>query len=365
MAVLLTIYKYILKIVYFFMKLLPVDQKQIIMLSRQDNSPSIDFQYIIKDINKRYPEYKIKTLTKRMEKNNIFQIISYMFHPFVQIYYLATSSICITDGYQISISVLKHKKTLKIIQIWHSLGAIKKFGYQTLNTKKERKIAKIMCMHKNYNAIVSGSEEMTKFFSKAFNYPESSFITCGLPRIDYLLNTEKTNKKKVYKEYPELKKEKIALYVPTFRTYNDYKIEELIEEFKKSNIKLIIKLHPRTKIELDEKYKYSKVSSLEMLSIADYVITDYSAIAIEAAILKKPLILFTYDYEKYSKAEGVNTDLSKDLPGYVFDNAKDILKVIKENKYDANILKKYREKYVTNCDCTSTQKLVDYIMEEL
>ena len=269
MVILLTIYKYILRFVYFFLKLLPTKKKQILLLSRQTNEPSLDFQYIINDINKRYPDYKIVVKTKRLEKNNPIQIISYLFHPFVQMYYLATSSVCVIDTFIIPVSCLKHKKNLRIIQIWHSLAAIKMFGYQTLNTDKDKKIAKVMCMHKNYDAIVSGSKEMTKHFSKSFNYPESGFITCGLPRIDYLLDTEKYNKKKVYKEYPELKNKKIVLYVPTFRTYEEYKFDEIINTYKDSDYTLIIKKHGRTKVEVDQEYTYDKVSSLELLSVAD------------------------------------------------------------------------------------------------
>lgn len=364
MQVLLFIFKIILKIIYFFLKLLPTKKNRVLMLSRQSNTPSIDFKYIINEIHKKYPEKELIVLTKRMEKNNLKQIISYMFHPLVQMYYLATSTICIIDGYQIAVSVLKHKKSLKIVQIWHSLAAIKKFGYQTLNTKKDKSIAKIMCMHKNYDVIVSGSEEMKKFFSKSFNYPEDKFITCGLPRIDYLLETEKKNKEKVYKEYPKLKKERIVLYVPTFRTYDEYRIDELINAFKDTEYRLIIKLHPRTKIEVDKKYTYDKCDSLELLSVADYVITDYSAISIEAAILNKPILLYVYDYERYCECEGVNTNLFEDLPGYVFRDEKELVKSLKK-KYDKKILTSYRKKYITNCDGTSTEKLVKYIMEEL
>lgn len=362
MVFLLTIYKYILKFVYFFLKLLPTRKKQILFLSRQTNEPSLDFKYLIDDIHKRYPDYKVIVKTKRLEKNNPIQIISYLFHPFVQMYYLATSSVCVIDTFIIPVSCLKHKKSLRIIQIWHSLAAIKKFGYQTLNTDKDKKIAKVMCMHKNYDAIVSGSNEMTKHFSKAFNYPESKFITCGLPRIDYLLDTEKDNKKKVYKEYPELKNKKIVLYVPTFRTYDEYKFDEIIDTYKDSDYTLIIKKHERSKVDIDEKYTYPKVSSLELLSVADYVITDYSAIAVEASILNKPLYLYIYDLDLYNKYEGVNIDLYKELPGYVFDDIKDIKKSMDKNNYDMKKLDKYRKKYVTNIDGTSTKKLVDYII---
>ena len=103
-----------MKIIYFFLKLLPTKEKQILFLSRQENKPSIDFQYMIDDIHSRYPDYHLVVLTKRMEKNNIKQTILYPFHVLKQLKCLATSEICVTDGYQIVISCLKHKKDLKI-----------------------------------------------------------------------------------------------------------------------------------------------------------------------------------------------------------------------------------------------------------
>ena len=96
----------------------------------------------------------------------------------------------------------------------------------------------------------------------------------------------------------ELKDKKIILYAPTFRTYDEYKIEEIINAFKyNSKYQLIIKKHPRMKVEIPSKYSYDNCSSLELLSISDYVITDYSAISIEAAILNKKVLLYTYDYD--------------------------------------------------------------------
>ena len=39
-------------------------------------------------------------------------------------------------------------------------------------------------------------------------------------------------------------------------------------------------------------------STFDMLRTVDYVITDYSALAIDACVLNKKLLLYVYDYEK-------------------------------------------------------------------
>ena len=70
-------------------------------------------------------------------------------------------------------------------RLWKEAKSI----YQTLNTKKDKQIAKLMRMHQGYTYIMSASEDMIPYFSKAFNNPKDKFKVLGLPRIDYLLET--------------------------------------------------------------------------------------------------------------------------------------------------------------------------------
>ena len=102
-----------------------------------------------------------------------------------------------------------------------------------------------------------------------------------------------------------------------------------------------------------------------MLSIADYIITDYSAISIEASILEKPLYFYLYDLDEYQKTTGLNIDLKKEMPGCCFKNAKDLIKAIEKDNYDIENVKKFKTKYIDNLDGTSTEKLVKYIVGEL
>ncbi len=353
-----------LNVIYFFFKLIPTNKKKVFFLSRQSNELSLDYKMLIEEINKSYPDYKVVTFTKMMGKS-FKDKVAYIKYLFIQMYHLSTSKTCVIDGYNITTSILKHKKSLQIIQIWHALGAIKKFGYQTLDKQSgtDSKTAKTMKMHKNYNLIVTGSNAMTKYFSEAFNQSEDKFINCGLPRIDYILKESKNNKKKILKKYPELKKKKIILYVPTFRKGEQYYTKKLYDNVDHDKYELIIKGHPIKKLEtLSVEKEYT---SLELLSIADYIITDYSAISIEASILEKPLYFYLYDLDEYQKTTGLNIDLKKEMPGCCFKNAKDLIKAIEKDNYDIEKVKKFKTKYIDNLDGTSTEKLVRYIVGEL
>ena len=128
-----------------------------------------------------------------------------------------------------------------------------------------------------------------------------------LPRVDKL--TDKNYKDKIklniFEIYPLLKKKKNIVYVPTFRKgKEDVKpINDLIEQVDFSKYNLIIKLHPLSKIKIidDRVLIDKKFSSIDMMMISNYVITDYSAIVFEAAILNKPIFFYCYDLDKYYK----------------------------------------------------------------
>ena len=122
----ITIWKHLMNAIYMIFKIFKTKNK-VTFISRQTNKENIDFNLIIDRLQQKNPNMKIKILNKKLEKN-LISIIAYGIHMFEQMYHNATSRVVIIDGYCILISVLKHKKSLKVIQIWHALGSFKKFA---------------------------------------------------------------------------------------------------------------------------------------------------------------------------------------------------------------------------------------------
>lgn len=358
--------KLILNLIYFFLKLFPSKNK-IVMLSRQSNSVNIDFKYINEEIKKRNSNVEVKILCKIIRKGNI-ERFKYCFYILKCMYHIATSKVCILDGYSIPISILKHKPDLEVIQIWHASGAIKKFGYQTLNKKEGRGtiIAKIMEMHKNYNHVLAPSKATAKFYEKAFGVKKENLIINGLPRLDYILSNN--NKiQNFYKDYPNYYNKKTILYVPTFRKSSDDigVIKELEENINFSKYNLIVKLHPLDKRNCSKYEVNKKYTSYDLLKIADYIITDYSAVAFEASILNKPIYFYLYDIDTYKKSRGLNINLFKEMSNCTSKNMKFIIDSIENNTYDFKQLNKFRLKYMGNDYFNNTEKLVNFIFSFL
>lgn len=121
---------FILNIIYSIIKCFST-QNKITFISRQSNEPVLDFVILNEKLVKEYPKIKTVMLCKKIENK-----ILYMFHILKQMYHIATSKVVILDSYCIPISVLKHKKNLKVIQMWHAVGSMKKFGYAMIRQSR-------------------------------------------------------------------------------------------------------------------------------------------------------------------------------------------------------------------------------------
>lgn len=364
MTILLKTFKLILNFIYSFIKLFKTKKNRIIFISRQSNSMTLDFKMLIDNIKEKYNDYEVLVFCKRFDDIKK-HLISYSFYTLKIMYYLATSKVCVVDSYCLPVSILKHKKSLKVIQIWHSLGAIKKFGYQTIGTEYGRKtnVANILNMHKNYDIIISGSKEMSKYFSMAFGYDIKYFKNYGLPRVDYLIKNKDSIKNDIFSKYNKLKNKPIILYAPTFRPDYVNNIYDVINSIDYDKYNLIIKAHPNQKLEFENKNVYTcdDITSLDLLCVTDYLITDYSAIAIEACAIDVKTFYFVFDYEEYKEKNGLNIDLYKEMPGYVFNDFKSLYNKI-NSTYDMKILRNYQNKYLDNKKGNSTELIVKEII---
>lgn len=394
MTVLLYIFKIHLKIIYFFIKLFTKQESQVFFLSRQYNKIPLNYSYIIKELQRQNKNVKIKVICQKVDNElnetlrdttkysntsivikKIFKQLKgafkYYISLYTQMYIIAKSRVIIVDGYNIPTSMLKHKKNTTIIQIWHALAAVKKFGYQSVGFADgiNPKLAKILEMHKNYDYVVSGSDEMKKYFAEAFNVPIEKVTSIGTPYIDSLLKENKKAIENAYAKHPELKEKINIVYSPTFRKDGRDYIQDVIDNIDLDKYNLIVTYHSK-----DEKKKglnneklvnCSDIPYKVLIKIADYVITDYSALSVEVAIVKTKLLLYVKDIDRYEKENGLNIDLFKELPNYTSKNIKDLVKVIEDGNYDMDILNHFREKFASNLTGTSTKLICEMILRNI
>lgn len=362
----------ILNGIYCIIKLFPTKQNKITFISRQSNQVSLDFKMLAAKLKEKDENLQIVFLCKTLGKS-IKKEIAYSFHMIRQMYHIATSKVVILDSYCIPICILKHKKGLVVFQIWHALGSLKKFGYSTLDKKDGRssKIAKTMKMHKNYTYILTSSSVSKKFFQEAFGAKDKQMIIGNLPRVDFLKSDKVKQKmiKKFQKSYPETQNgKKNILYCPTKRKDTSIPIEEMIKDIPFDKYNFIVKLHDGKEIVFVDGIKIARgrfFTGLELLHVADYIITDYSAIVYEAAITKKPIYFYVYDYDTYQIDRGTYISYLEEMPGPISKEFSKIMQSIQENQYDVQKIEKFCNKYIENLDKNATTQLANLILENM
>ncbi len=352
---------FLLQIIYAFFKPLKIKNK-VVMISRQSNNISADFRLLGDELKSKHNlevVYLCRTLDGGVN-STIFTKISYGLHMFTQMYHLATSKVCVLDSYSPVVSILKHKKSLKIVQIWHSIGKLKKFGWQIIGNEEgsSETIAQTMKMHQNYDVIYCAGEGYKEVLMEGFNADASKFRIFSLPRVDLLTDDKyiSTTKTEIYAKYPQLAEKENVIYAPTFRkneTGFNEAFKNLVEHFDFDKYNLVVKLHPLSKVDVDDsRVIFDKsFSTFSMMTCADKFISDYSCMIYEAGIMGIPVYFYNYDMDLYENKRGLAIDYDV-LPGYKSRTADGLVKSL-ELPYDYAYLSEFINSMISNTkDCT-------------
>lgn len=314
----LTFFKYTVRMVYYISSSIKKqDNKKVIFVLSRTERLEGNLQFIYSELKRQLPDAKIHLVYTENKVN---------LRIFKDILLLSNATYLIIDDYYLPIYLIKPRNELKVIQLWHAAGALKKFGYSTVGTKfgPSPSYLKRVPIHSNYTHVYVSSSNAVKPFADAFNMSSSHVFPYGVPRTD-LFNERRmceAIKKSIIKQYPILDDEGIVriLVAPTYRAGGRYGESEFdfIDYFKKneaqlhSNIAIIFKPHPyMRKSDLSKLETMSNVimanshSINEWMLVSDAFVTDYSSAIFEFALLKMPLAHFIPDADEYNSSRGL------------------------------------------------------------
>lgn len=313
-------------------------KKRVALLSRQSEKMSMDYRMLSAELKKRLGDDKVVVCLTEPESKNVPKFV---IGTLKQLAIACTSKVIVVDGYVPAVSIPTKPKGTTVIQMWHSPGAIKKFGYQCLDTPagRSRGSAEAGRMHRNYDFVIAGGPGAIQAFADAFDYPCNHVVALGLPRIDFLLAKapcERSRRaKKILEENEFLSNGKpTILYAPTLRKgagYNEdwltHNLGQLASALEAKGSKgnapanLVITGHPLngdfSQALLREHpciHEVPRAATIDLISVSDAMISDYSAVALEAALLKVPVELYVPDLEQYERSPGLNIDLKAEAP---------------------------------------------------
>lgn len=346
---------------------------KVAIISRESDSRTLDIAMLEAELLRRGVD--VTVLSKLLTKEKSLKALGYLGHVMRQEAAILGSDVVVLDTYCIPASMIPHGKGTKVIQMWHALSAVKKFGWQTVGKEggSSERTAKLMKMHRGYDYVTCASDVTADHFCEAFDVDKSRIVKCGLPRIDYIKSValgdrREEMRRKILARYPQLDSEKkTVLYAPTFRRGKSVDVQSLIDALDPARFDLVVKLHPLYRGAQEEAEQANVIydddfGSYDWLSVADVIISDYSSFVIESTLADKPLFIYAYDLDDYEANTGLNMDFgSEPIASYVFRDADLLAKQLAGGEYDLGALRAFRDRYIDVDTENCTAALADFI----
>ena len=339
--------KKILKSIFLTASKLPVYKKVIVFESFSGKQYSDNPKALYLYIRLNYPDYKLYWSLDRYYKHKYqdenLDILSRFSLKWILI--MARSEYWITNS-RLPLWIPKPKHT-NYIQTWHGtplkkLGAdIKEVHMPGTNTTKYKE--NFLKEASKWDYLISPNAYSTEIFQRAFDFNQT-IIESGYPRNDVLYTSNSTteiNKIKSRLNIPIDKK--VILYAPTWRDNDYYSIgkykfslqldlDKLRDEFRGEFI-ILLRMHYLVAEKFDLSlyknfvYDFSAHGDIsDLYLISDVLITDYSSVFFDYANLRKPILFFTYDLEKYrDELRGFYFNFEEQAPGPLLKSTNDII----------------------------------------
>ena len=367
-----TIRKIIHAIAYWIYSLVPKKENLWVITSFRTKGYLDNSKYFYEHIVENHPEIDIHWLTKDKEVYTMLKEQNKpvsMMKSLEGIKLLSRANIAITDHNKMSdysnICGFNHKT--KVVNLWHGVGFKAMGDGKEVKTVREpgvvysddiliketdgiftkiKKAIKFVFVAPNrelfekYFMLVCPGQERVDMIGKMWNIPDETMFMAGHPRdiLSYSLEPDPANPK--------------IMYAPTFR-YDSNKELELVdgcveafgkiqELMEKINGTFTIRLHPHTwrdygdkltkKLKIydriiidDEKDVYTSLGTYSV------VISDYSSISLDFALLDRPTIYYCPDIVWFKeKQAGFNLDFEQSIPGPLVKDWDAVLKKVEE-----------------------------------
>lgn len=213
---------------------------------------------------------------------------------------------------------------------------------------------------KDWDFLVSANPFSTKTFRSCFLY-EGEMLEYGYPRNDILYWPNKDEIAQQLKEKLGIPKDKkTILYAPTWRDdqhygSGQYKFElaldlKLMKERLQDDYVVLLRTHHYISDHIDVSglgdfvinlSSYDDISEIYLIS--DICITDYSSVFFDYANLKRPILFYTYDFDKYkNQLRGFYIDMNTEVPGPLLYTSEQLVQAIEDID---EITEEYKERY--------------------
>ncbi|WEG13144.1 CDP-glycerol glycerophosphotransferase family protein [Pullulanibacillus sp. KACC 23026] len=366
------LYTPLFQMAYRIFCMLPIKPRKLLFASDSRSEISGNFKFVYDEMRERGINFDYKFMLKRhiREKKSLKELMTLAYH-------LATARFIVIDDFFPMVYPLKIRPKADLVQLWHAVGAFKTFGFSRIGlpggpSPRSKN-------HRNYTKAIVSSKSVAKYYAEGFGISEDKIIPTGIPRTDVFFDRSYQNqvREDLYKHYPFLKGKKVITFAPTFRGNGQqsahYPMEVLdlgkLYHALKDEYVFLFKIHPFVKNDFSIPYEYSDFfydfseyrEINDLLFVTDILITDYSSVCFEFALLNRPMIFYAYDVEEYVEKRDFYYDYHKFIPGTLTRSTDDLIQVIHEERFNMQRIKPFVNYFFDYVDGESTSRVIDEI----
>lgn len=366
-----------LRFIYPFFRQLPLNSRTVLFESHIGKSAFDNPRAVCDELASRKPETKVIWATDgiAVTAEDFPDVKLVRRNSFAYLLALATSARLVDN--QSLPSYFVKRQGQRYLQTWHGIP-FKRMGVDLPAENPLRAMKQLAQHSEKWDGLCVASPYFEEVFVPAFGY-KGELVKYGSPRLDALVRGEiEASAVKRRLGIPE--HAKVVLYCPTFRpgSWKSGKarmylnFDRWIEDLGK-DVVLLVRAHylNRFEIEPSQTKQCLDVSSYgdisELYAVADVLITDYSSVMFDFAVLDRPIVVLAPDYERYTQqAPGSYFDLRETPPGALVENVDEIYDVVRseleETKFSSE-LAQFRKLYAGYEDGHAAKRAVDFLME--
>jgi CDP-glycerol glycerophosphotransferase (TagB/SpsB family) len=284
-------------------------------------------------------------------------------------YHLRTAGLVVLDNAWLPVHVAPHPKRTTVVQVWHAVGALKRFGVDTVPPPREPERT---FLHRHYDWVVASGEASRVPWSQALRTDLQRVLALGAPRTDLLLDEAAitASRARLLARYPALRGRRVITYAPTFRGRGRHKAPASgldaarLRAALRSDDVLALKSHPNLDFGLVETAGFDVVidhadDMNDVLAATDILVTDYSSSIFEFALLRRPLVLLVPDLETYEREPGLYLDYRTEMIGTQVRTTDEVAAAIAADAFDLSPYEAFIQRHLRSTDGGSSRRFVE------
>lgn len=280
------------QIAYFVARIIPAPDR-IVFLSRQANVATPDIAELRNELRARHGVKRVIVLARKLNSD---RDLVYGLHLVRQVWHLAHSRRIVLDSYSFLTSNLKLSADTRVIQMWHAIGSLKRFGWDDIrsSTPRRAQLSAALNMHAGNTTVIASSVTAADNFASAFNVDPTKVAVAPLPRVDKLRKDSEwaiAMRESVRTWALNDAHSKALLVAPTLHSELDDPsssvIQTIVDVGKNRGWSVWVSKHP-----VSDSAEIPRFSTNEYLAGADAFVTDKSSMIYEAGLLGIPAFLW-------------------------------------------------------------------------